>query len=95
MIFSTERMSANTFEAFLFIGFLLIFAIAASGYVWTKGEFVGRVGVELTTRTRARYGERQAFARLYLDHHFGRSARAADGAFPRRERFAGRSAEIR
>lgn len=38
MIFSTERVSANTFEAFLFIGFLLIFAIAASAYVWTKGK---------------------------------------------------------
>lgn len=37
MIFSTERVSANTFEAFLFIGFLLIFAIAASAYVWIKG----------------------------------------------------------
>ncbi len=38
MIFSTERVSANTFEAFLFIAFLLIFAIAASAYVWIKGE---------------------------------------------------------
>jgi len=37
MIFSTERVSANNFESFLFIGFLLIFAIAASWYVWTKG----------------------------------------------------------
>lgn len=37
MIFSTERVSANNFEAFLFIGFLLIFAIAASWYVWVKG----------------------------------------------------------
>jgi magnesium-transporting ATPase (P-type) len=37
MIFSTERVSANTMEAFLFIGFLLIFAIAASAYVWIKG----------------------------------------------------------
>ncbi|KAF5354141.1 hypothetical protein D9756_007296 [Leucocoprinus leucothites] len=37
MIFSTERVSANNFEAFLFIGFLLIFALAASWYVWTKG----------------------------------------------------------
>ncbi|KAI9027572.1 hypothetical protein CLU79DRAFT_739782 [Phycomyces nitens] len=37
MIFSTERVSANNFEALLFILFLLIFAIAASGYVWTKG----------------------------------------------------------
>ncbi|KAF7368991.1 Cation-transporting ATPase [Mycena venus] len=37
MIFSTERVSANNLESFLFIGFLLIFAIAASWYVWTKG----------------------------------------------------------
>lgn len=39
MIFSTERISANNFESFMFIGFLLIFAIAASWYVWTKGVF--------------------------------------------------------
>jgi cation-transporting ATPase 13A1 len=39
MIFSTERVSANNMESFLFIGFLLIFAIAASWYVWVKGEF--------------------------------------------------------
>lgn len=37
MIFSTDRVSANNLESFLFIGFLLIFAIAASWYVWTKG----------------------------------------------------------
>ncbi|KAL0958887.1 hypothetical protein HGRIS_014206 [Hohenbuehelia grisea] len=37
MIFSTERVSANNFESFMFIGFLLIFAIAASWYVWVKG----------------------------------------------------------
>lgn len=38
MIFSTERVSANNVESFLFIGFLLIFAIAASWYVWVKGK---------------------------------------------------------
>ena len=38
MIFSTERISANNVESFLFIGFLLIFAIAASWYVWVKGQ---------------------------------------------------------
>jgi cation-transporting ATPase 13A1 len=39
MIFSTERVSANNMESFLFIGFLLIFAIAASWYVWVKGMY--------------------------------------------------------
>ncbi|KAF1992171.1 cation transporting ATPase [Aulographum hederae CBS 113979] len=37
MIFSTERVSANNVEALLFILFLLMFAIAASWYVWTEG----------------------------------------------------------
>ena len=38
MLFSQDRMSANNVESFLFIGFLLIFAIAASAYVWIKGK---------------------------------------------------------
>ncbi|KAK5045924.1 hypothetical protein LTR84_008710 [Exophiala bonariae] len=37
MIFSTERVSANNAEALWFILFLLIFALAASGYVWQEG----------------------------------------------------------
>ncbi|KAI8583860.1 hypothetical protein K450DRAFT_220303 [Umbelopsis ramanniana AG] len=37
MIYSTERVTANNVEALLFILFLLIFAIAASWYVWNKG----------------------------------------------------------
>ncbi|KAF3925840.1 hypothetical protein ABW20_dc0103010 [Dactylellina cionopaga] len=37
MIYSTEPVSANNVEALLFILFLLMFAIAASWYVWTEG----------------------------------------------------------
>ena len=37
MIYSTERVSANNAEALLFILFLLMFAIAASWYVWQEG----------------------------------------------------------
>ncbi|KIW00092.1 uncharacterized protein PV09_08278 [Verruconis gallopava] len=37
MIFATERVSANNVEALLFILFLLMFAIAASWYVWQEG----------------------------------------------------------
>ncbi|KAK4050538.1 putative cation-transporting ATPase 1 [Microbotryomycetes sp. JL221] len=37
MIFSSETASANNLEAFLFIAFLLVFALAASAYVWQKG----------------------------------------------------------
>ena len=37
MIYSTERVSANNVEALLFILFLLMFAIAASWYVWQEG----------------------------------------------------------
>ncbi|PRT55172.1 Manganese-transporting ATPase 1 [Wickerhamiella sorbophila] len=37
MIFSTERVGAGNKEAYFFILFLLVFAIAASAYVWTEG----------------------------------------------------------
>ncbi|KAI1332302.1 cation pump, Ca2+ pump [Xylariaceae sp. FL0255] len=37
MVYSTERVSANNVEALLFILFLLVFALAASWYVWDEG----------------------------------------------------------
>lgn len=37
MIFSTEAVTAGNLESFVFIGFLLAFAIAASAYVWIHG----------------------------------------------------------
>lgn len=47
MIFSSERVSVDNKEAFLFILFLLIFAIAASWYVWVEGTRMGRIQSKL------------------------------------------------
>lgn len=38
ILFSTERVTVNTKESFLFIGFLLVFALTASGYVLKRGK---------------------------------------------------------
>lgn len=47
MIFSSEKVSAGNKEAFLFILFLLQFAIAASWYVWVEGTRMGRIQSKL------------------------------------------------
>ncbi|SCV01974.1 LANO_0F14488g1_1 [Lachancea nothofagi CBS 11611] len=47
MIYSAERVSVGNKEALYFILFLLIFAIAASWYVWTEGTRMGRIQSKL------------------------------------------------
>lgn len=47
MIFSSERVSVGNKEALLFILFLLVFAIAASWYVWVEGTRMGRIQSKL------------------------------------------------
>lgn len=59
MIFSTETVTANNVESFLFIAFLLVFAIAASAYVWVKGPSDPHFSIESILNDLVRVGVEQ------------------------------------
>ena len=99
MIYSTERVSANNFEALLFILFLLVFAIAASWYVWVEGNPPkpnGNMECDRNVfRSSTRTQEIKVIIRLHPHYHQCRTPGTSHGVIAGSKHFPSRSLKIR